>query len=134
MQLPNIIALASFTCLAAAIPLLGPARPIIEALTKRSSPHHVYQCNGQNWSGKCMLSEYTQGVCGTIFNGGVGSFGPDPGVSCTLFQGNHCDGSNGAQTAYMNYPGSANIGTGFYSYICSAPVYDGGHIVDVNSK
>ena len=122
MQLPNIIAIATFACLAAAIPLLGPAPPIIEALTKRSSPHHVYQCTGQNWSGKCMVSEYTGGVCMTIFNGGVGSFGPDPGVSCTLYQGAQCQDS--AYTAQMNYPGSANIGTGYYSYRCSAPVYD----------
>ena len=68
----------------------------------------------------------------TIFNGGVGSFGPDPGVSCSLFQGNHC--SDVAPPAYMNYPGSANIGTGYYSYICSAPVYDNSPIVNVGQN
>ena len=69
-----------------------------------------------------MVSEYVEHECMTIFNGGVGSIGPDPGLYCELFHSAQCtdDLDHGELKAYFTYPGFYVTPPGYYSYRCDS--------------
>ncbi|KAK4161229.1 hypothetical protein QBC43DRAFT_268908 [Cladorrhinum sp. PSN259] len=85
-----------------------------EYLAKRGTPGNVYVCTGPSWQGTCQV--FALGITGaclqipTPYRYNVGSFGPDPGAICRLFDDAHstCTGSG---LAILQNPGSSNLYT-----------------------
>ncbi|KAK4184601.1 hypothetical protein QBC35DRAFT_517456 [Podospora australis] len=111
----------SLLTMALALPIFGAlAAPLADGASavasneKRETPGNVYVCTGPNFTGNCeVLSLGTSGNCVPIpapyaFN--VGSFGPDRGAICRLFDTDHAD-CTGSGLAILWYPGQSDLGS-----------------------
>ncbi|KAF2433181.1 hypothetical protein EJ08DRAFT_658443 [Tothia fuscella] len=94
-----------------AFPVADPASATLtKELAKRDGPG-VYYCNDPNFTTDCFwldVSTNSNGWCvsllGTPWYKLISSFGPDPGVTCSLFSGDNCEGSHLDE---LVYPGLA---------------------------
>ncbi|KAG9097826.1 hypothetical protein FS749_005382 [Ceratobasidium sp. UAMH 11750] len=70
----------------------------------------VYFCTDANFSGRCVyVSGFNSGQCvgvGSDFNDVVSSFGPDHGLTCTIYSDAGCVGR---ATGGVVYPGIYNL-------------------------
>ena len=71
---------------------------------KRNFGFGVYICTVVNWSGACNYhADVTPGTCYQRSLTPIASFGPDHGLTCTLYDGPNC----GRDGAVMKVPGIA---------------------------
>ncbi|KAM7213088.1 hypothetical protein V8F06_011511 [Rhypophila decipiens] len=109
------ITIAALAGLVAAVPAPAPAASpeVIEGsveITKRA-PYNIYIGEHANWStsGRTELLSLNTGACHTLGNGWpaiITAFGPDPGVTCTIYDRPQCQGS---QFWPIRNPGYANL-------------------------
>ena len=76
-------------------------------LNARGSNPGVYICTVQNWSGQCNYqANIGLGQCYVRSLTAIASFGPDHGLTCTLYSGPNCGRSGPAQSiSGIGYPG-----------------------------
>ncbi|KAK4207474.1 hypothetical protein QBC37DRAFT_380041 [Rhypophila decipiens] len=109
------IAIAALAGLVAAVPAPASAASpeVVEGsveITKRG-PYNVFITEHANWGGRNELLTQNTGACRTLGNGWpntITAFGPDPGVTCTIYDRPQCQGS---QFWPIRNPGYANLNT-----------------------
>ena len=73
----------------------------------RRSGRNVYRCDGQGWVNNCyLITDPTN--CHNHYTS-LGSFRPDRGLSCTMWEDSGC---SGRKVSTVGYPGIGTCGTG----------------------
>jgi hypothetical protein len=92
MQLTPLLALAGMAGIALSNPIATPTPDDTDAGA-------VYRCDGQGWVNNCLLITDPTNCHNRMTS--LGSFGPDKGLSCTMFENRVCTG----RVATISYPG-----------------------------
>ncbi|KAK3985868.1 hypothetical protein QBC44DRAFT_298238 [Cladorrhinum sp. PSN332] len=92
------------------------------ALAKRA-PYNVFITEHANWAGRNELLSLNTASCHTLGNGWpaiITSFGPDAGVTCTLFDRAGCTGSQYWPVRSPGFPNLSSIGWNdrIRSFVC----------------
>ncbi|KAF8595945.1 hypothetical protein BDV93DRAFT_563793 [Ceratobasidium sp. AG-I] len=85
-----------------------------DAVVKRDINSGVYFCTEDNFRQPCVyVSGFRSGQCVTIgngFNDKISSFGPDPGMSCTIFADENCSGRSAGGITQPGFNSLADVG------------------------
>ncbi|KAG8790314.1 hypothetical protein FRC12_012183 [Ceratobasidium sp. 428] len=69
---------------------LDPKNAVEATPSKRALPGGVFFCTDKDYKGKCVyVNQFNSGQCvgvGPDFNDDVSSFGPDQGLTCTIYR------------------------------------------------
>ena len=120
-----LLSTLSLTTSAVSVPLaadVANATDTADTIGARGSNPGVYICTVQNWSGLCNYhANIGLGTCYTRELTALASFGPDHGLTCTLYSGPNCGRSGPAQSIPgVAYPGLNPIRDGMYHNFWSA--------------
>jgi hypothetical protein len=104
MQLTPLLALAGMAGIALSNPIATPTPDDTDAgAVYRRSGRNVYRCDGQGWVNNCWLITDPTNCHNRMTS--LGSFGPDKGLSCTMFENRGCTG----RVAAISYPGVGSM-------------------------
>lgn len=70
----------------------------------------VYECSARNFKGNCKWTQITAGDAGTCHSrsfGPGGSFGPDKGITCTVYEQDGCNAKY-AKVDGLTFPGTGD--------------------------
>jgi hypothetical protein len=100
MQLTPLLAPTAMAGTALSNPIATPTLDDTDAgAVYRRGGRNAYPCDGQGWMNNCWLITDPTNCHNRMTN--LGSFGPDKGLSCTMFENRGCTGG----VATISYPG-----------------------------